>query len=73
MQLLQTELSDSKQKVDQLESELFDSKQKIDQLESQMIKLQENNRTLEVSVQVSEHLGCMMHLATNAHYNNVII
>ena len=36
MQLLQTELSDSKQKVDQLESE--------------MIKLQENNRILEVSV-----------------------
>ena len=38
MQLLQTQLSDSKQKVDQFES--------------QMIKLQENNRTLEVSVQV---------------------
>ena len=52
MQLLQTQLSDSKQKVDQLESELLESKQKIDQLESEMIKLQENNRTLEVSVQV---------------------
>ena len=90
MQLLQTELSDSKQKVDQLESELSDSKQKIDQLESelseskqkvdqlesQMIKLQQNNRTLEVTVQVeyvvkvyycyilSERFGCMMHLVT---------
>ena len=36
MELLQTELSGSKQKVDQWESE--------------MIKLQENNRILEVSV-----------------------
>ena len=36
MQLLHTELSDSKQRVDQLESELSDSKQRIDQLESQV-------------------------------------
>jgi len=35
MQLLQTELSDCKQKVDQLQTELSDCKQKIDQLELQ--------------------------------------
>ena len=55
MELLQTQLSDSKQKVDQLESELSVSKQNIHQLESQLIKLKQDNKTLEaqlLSVQV---------------------
>ena len=38
-----------------LQTQLSDSKQKVDQLESQLIKLQEDNKTLEaqlLSVQV---------------------
>ena len=56
MELLQTQLSDSKQSIDQLESELSVCKQKVDQLESQLINLQERNETLEaqsLNVQVS--------------------
>ena len=52
MELLQTQLTDRKQKIDQLESELSVSKQN---LEPQVVKLQEENKTFEaqlVSVQV---------------------
>ena len=52
MELLQTQLTDSKQTIDQLESELSVSKQT---LEPQVVKLQEENKTLETqltSVQV---------------------
>ena len=51
MQQLHTELSDSKQRVDQLQSELSDSKQRVDQLESHLTKLQEDNKTLEAQLQ----------------------
>ena len=52
MELLQTQLTDSKQNNVQLESELSVSKQN---LELQVVKLQEENKTLEaqlISVQV---------------------
>ena len=34
-----------------LHTELSDSKQRVDQLESQLIKLQEDNKTLEAQLQ----------------------
>ena len=37
--------------MQQLHTELSDSKQRVDQLESQLIKLQEDNKTLEEKLQ----------------------
>ena len=76
MQMLLTELSDSKQRVEQWQLELLDSKQKVDQLESQMTKLQDDNNTLEiqlVSAQVDfRRIICIMLLNVTYKHNYVV-